>query len=40
MKHFLSIVILTLAPFAYAASPKPAVVLVHGAFADASIWSR
>jgi pimeloyl-ACP methyl ester carboxylesterase len=40
MKHFLSIAILALAPFAYAASPKPAIVLVHGAFADASSWSK
>jgi pimeloyl-ACP methyl ester carboxylesterase len=40
MKHFLSIVILALAPFAYAASPKPTIVLVHGAFADGSSWSK
>jgi pimeloyl-ACP methyl ester carboxylesterase len=40
MKHFLSITILALASFAYAASPKPTIVLVHGAFADASSWSK
>lgn len=40
MKHFLSIAILALASFAYAASPKPTIVLVHGAFADASSWSK
>ena len=40
MRHFLSIVILALGPFAYAAPPKPAIVLVHGAFADGSSWSR
>ena len=40
MKHFLSIASLALASFAYAASPKPTIVLVHGAFADASSWSK
>jgi pimeloyl-ACP methyl ester carboxylesterase len=40
MKHFLSIAILALASFAYAATPKPTIVLVHGAFADGSSWSK
>jgi pimeloyl-ACP methyl ester carboxylesterase len=36
----LALVILGLASAVMAASPKPAIVLVHGAFADASGWSR
>src|SRR5258707_559282 len=40
MKHFLSIAILALATAAHAAAPKPAIILVHGAFADASSWSK
>jgi pimeloyl-ACP methyl ester carboxylesterase len=36
----LAIILLGLAPAALANSPKPAIVLVHGAFADASGWSR
>jgi len=36
----LALVLLGFAPAAMAASPKPAIVLVHGAFADASGWSR
>jgi len=40
MKYFLSIAILALASAAHAAAPKPAIILVHGAFADASSWSK
>jgi pimeloyl-ACP methyl ester carboxylesterase len=36
----LALVLLILASAALADSPKPAIVLVHGAFADASGWSR
>jgi pimeloyl-ACP methyl ester carboxylesterase len=36
----LVIILLILASPALAESPKPAIVLVHGAFADASGWSR
>jgi pimeloyl-ACP methyl ester carboxylesterase len=36
----LALLLLGLACAALAASPKPAIVLVHGAFADASGWSR
>ena len=39
MKRLLTI-LLTLASPALAQTPKPAIVLVHGAFADASGWSR
>src|SRR5712691_2717350 len=40
MKYFLSIAILALASAAHAAAPKPTIILVHGAFADASSWSK
>ena len=40
MKLFSSIAILALATAAHAATPKPAIILVHGAFADASSWSK
>src|SRR5437870_3411423 len=40
MKYFLSIAILALASAAQAAAPKPTIILVHGAFADASSWSK
>src|SRR5258705_3800466 len=40
MKLFSSIAILALATAAQAAAPKPTIVLVHGAFADASSWSK
>src|SRR5437016_2723039 len=40
MKYFLSIAILALASVAHAAAPKRSIVLVHGAFADASSWSK
>src|SRR5258708_39785545 len=40
MKLFLSIAILALATAAHAAAPKPAIILVHGAWADASSWSK
>src|SRR5437773_7197604 len=40
MKHYLSIAILGLASAAHAAAPKPTIILVHGAFADASSWSK
>src|SRR5438552_7507358 len=40
MTHFLPIAILALALPAHAAAPKPAIILVHGAFADASSWSK
>ena len=36
----LALLLLILASAALADSPKPAIVLVHGAFADASGWSR
>ena len=36
----LALVFLALASAALADSPKPAIVLIHGAFADASGWSR
>jgi len=39
MKRLVMILLLLASP-ALAQSPKPAVVLVHGAFADASGWSR
>jgi len=40
MKRFATIAILTLASAVYAATPKPTIILVHGAFADASSWSK
>src|SRR6266540_139585 len=36
----LALVLLSLASAGLADSPKPAIVLVHGAFADGSSWSR
>src|SRR6266853_5416611 len=36
----LAISLLSLASVAYGASTKPSIVLVHGAFADASSWSK
>ena len=36
----LPVALLGLASVAYSASSKPAIVLVHGAFADASSWSK
>ena len=36
----LLVAMLLLAAVAYAAPPKPSIVLVHGAFADASGWSK
>jgi pimeloyl-ACP methyl ester carboxylesterase len=32
--------LLSIASLAYGASPKPSIVLVHGAFADGSSWSK
>ena len=37
---WLSLALLSLASVAYAATDKPSIVLVHGAFADASSWSK
>jgi pimeloyl-ACP methyl ester carboxylesterase len=36
----LAFTLLSLASVAYAASTKPSIVLVHGAFADGSSWSK
>jgi pimeloyl-ACP methyl ester carboxylesterase len=36
----LAALVLSLAPLAYGASNKPSIVLIHGAFADGSSWSK
>ncbi|HEV7505673.1 MAG TPA: alpha/beta hydrolase [Thermoanaerobaculia bacterium] len=40
MRRIVSILLFALTPSLYAASPKPAIVLVHGEFADASSWAK
>jgi len=40
MRRIVSILLLALTTPLHAASPKPAIVLVHGAFADASSWAK
>jgi len=40
MRKIVSVLLFVLAPSLYAASPKPAIVLVHGAFADANSWAK
>lgn len=40
MRKTASILLLALAPSLFAATPKPAIILVHGAFADASSWAK
>jgi hypothetical protein len=36
----LGLILLSLSSAALAESPKPAIVLVHGAFADGSSWAK
>src|SRR5258708_32690170 len=38
--RILALIFLSLSSVALADSPKPAIVLVHGAFADGSSWSK